>query len=73
MARTIESSRPTKIHIQKIRASYIIDCIDELTGSCTSIHIPENGYKALAEHFRTGKMEVSSDDVFKNSLNNSTI
>lgn len=37
--------------------------MDEMTGSATGMDIPINGYKALAEHFRSGAMEVSSDEI----------
>jgi len=56
--------RPTKITVTKINAdNYEIVCIDEMTGSATGMNIPLNGYKALAEHFRTGVMEISSDEL----------
>ena len=37
--------------------------MDEYSGSCNFIDLPINGYKALAEHFRTGAMEISSDEL----------
>lgn len=55
--------RPTKIHVVKKHDGYDITCVDEMSGSAIGIDLPINGYKALAEHFRTGVMEISSDDI----------
>ena len=34
-----------------------------MTGSATGMDIPNEGYEALKHHFKTGAMEVSSDEV----------
>jgi hypothetical protein len=56
--------RPTKITVKKVaNGDYEITCIDEMTGSATGMQIPENGYEVLKHHFRTGVMEISSDEL----------
>lgn len=55
--------RPVKVQVEKVGDSYNLSFVDELSGSATGVTIPENGYKALAEHFRSGEMEVSSDSI----------
>lgn len=55
--------RPTKITVIKKNDGYEIICIDEMSGSSIGIDLPINGYKALAKHFRTGVMEISSDEL----------
>jgi GTP-dependent phosphoenolpyruvate carboxykinase len=55
--------RPTRIHIEKLENKYSITCVDELTGSGNGIDLPINGYLALKEHFKTGAMDISSDEV----------
>lgn len=56
--------RPTKIIIEVVnKDDYEITCIDEMTGSGSGMQIPKNGYEALREHFKTGVMEISSDDI----------
>lgn len=57
-------ARPTKITVKKVaNGDYEITCIDEMTGSATGMQIPENGYEVLEHHFRTGVMEISSDEL----------
>lgn len=55
--------RPTKITVIKKNDGYEIICMDEMSGSSIGIDMPINGYLALAEHFRTGAMEISSDEL----------
>ena len=55
--------RPTKIKVIKKNDGYEIICMDEISGSSIGVDLPINGYKALAEHFRTGAMEISSDEL----------
>ncbi len=55
--------RPTKITVIEKNDGYEIICMDEMSGSSIGVDLPINGYKALAEHFRTGAMEISSDEL----------
>ena len=55
--------RPTKIRVIKKNDGYEIICMDEMSGSSIGIDMPTNGYLALAKHFRTGAMEISSDEL----------
>lgn len=55
--------RPTKITVIEKNDGYEIICYDEMSGSSIGVYLPINGYKALAEHFRTGVMEISSDEL----------
>jgi hypothetical protein len=55
--------RPTKITVIEKNDGYEIICIDEMSGSSIGIDLPINGYKALSEHFRTGALEISSDEL----------
>ena len=55
--------RPTKITVIKKNDGYEIICMDEMSGSSIGMDMPTNGYLALAEHFRTCAMEVSSDEL----------
>ncbi|MBV2197048.1 MAG: hypothetical protein KUL78_11175 [Flavobacterium sp.] len=65
--------RPTKIEVNKLSAdNYEIICIDELTGSATSINMPKNGYDALAAYFGKEALGKSSDensDLHKHVVN----
>jgi len=57
-------NRPTKIIIEVVnKDDYKIICMDEMSGSATGMQIPKNGYEALREHFKTGVMEISSDEL----------
>ena len=58
-----EMARPTKIQVVKKQDGYEITCVDEMTGSATGMDIPIEGYEALKHHFKTGVMEVSSDEL----------
>jgi len=55
--------RPTKITVFKKNDGYEIICMDEMSGSSIGMDMPTNGYLTLAEHFRTGAMEISSDEL----------
>ncbi len=55
--------RPTKITVIEKNDGYEIICMDEMSGSSIGVDLPVNGYKALAEHFKTGAMEISSDEL----------
>ena len=55
--------RPTRIIVIEKNDGYEIICYDEISGSSIGVDLPINGYKALAEHFRTGVMEISSDEL----------
>lgn len=56
--------RPEKIIIEKRPDNnYRIICVDEMTNMCNALDIGENAYKALKHHFKTGAMEISSDEV----------
>jgi len=55
--------RPEKITVLKKNDGYEIFFMDEMSGSSLGISISENGYLVLAEHFRTGAMEISSDEL----------
>ena len=65
--------RLTKIRVIKLQDGYDLIFTDEMSGSSTGVTIPINGYKALAEHFKSGVMEISSDDIatlHKQSISN---
>ena len=56
-------ARPIKIQVVKKQDGYEITCVDEMTGSAIGMNIPIEGYEALKQHFKTGAMEVSSDEL----------
>lgn len=55
--------RPTKILVVKSPNNVEIYCIDCESGSGNGFKISFGAYKALAKHFRTGELEIYSDEL----------
>lgn len=62
--------RDETIRVYKNSDNVTISCTDDMTGSCNAINLSHMAYNALERHFKTGAVEICTDEIKASHIQN---